>query len=425
MSIQKESSKNRGNSFIKNSFILTFGTVVAQIIPLVFYPILSRFFSPSDFGVFAAVNSITSIIVVIASGKYESVILITKTKRGASNLIWLILIISFLSLSLFEVLFYFTSVPISHFFEIPSLSSWIYICPPTAFLIIIYQSYNEWCVRNRYFGSLSVNKVINAGSATVLKTLFGWTNIFSGGLIAGDFLGRTISASACVVNALKRDKELFSSPSFRQMRWLGKRYIDCPRFILPAQLLNALGGELPVLLMAAYFNTTQIGYYAMAITILALPALVISQAVRDVFRKHADEIYRHTGNCFSIYKKTIFVMTLISLVGFSLFYLIAPTLFSFVLGKEWVTAGEYARIMCPIVAISFVSETVSSMFIVGEKMKRLLWWQSLYFLLTLISLLIGIFIFKDITITLYCFMIGRSIAHIGSLLMTSRIANGK
>jgi len=177
--------------------------------------------------------------------------------------------------------------------------------------------------------------------------------------------------------------------------------------------------------MATAFSTAQLGYFAMAISVLALPASLISLAIRGTFRKQAYDIYKRTGNCYKSYKKTLSVMAVISFFGFSLFYLIAPQLFSIVLGKEWITAGEYARILVPIVAISFVSETGSSMFIIAEKMKRLLLWQSVYFLLTLISVLIGIFLFKDIKITLFCFMVGRSISHIFSLLMTSRIANGK
>jgi len=260
---------------------------------------------------------------------------------------------------------------------------------------------------------------------TLAKALFGWTKIFNGGLIVGEFLGRIITAVSCIRLALKKDKEEFFSPSFRQMKWLSKRYIECPKLVLPAQLLNILGGELPVLLLLTAFSITQIGYYSMAISVLALPASIISLAVRDTFRKQANDIYKQTGSCFSIYLKTLSVMGVISIVGFSLFYLIAPQLFSFVLGKEWFSAGEYARILCPIVAISFVSETGSSMFIIAEKMKLLLWWQILYFLFTLISILIGIYFFKDIKSTLYCFMIGRSATHLLNLFMSSRFARGK
>ena len=398
---------------------------MAQIVPIAFYPLLTRLFSPADFGIYATVASITAILSVLASGKYDSVILITDTKRKAAVVIWLILIISFSILLLFELIFYFSSDLITKIFDVPSLKYWILIAPPTAFLIIIYACYNEWCVKNKYFINLSINKITNTSSMTISQSLFGWIKIFSGGLIVGNFLGRIITATVCVSYAIKKDKEAFAIPSFKQIKWSANRYISAPKFILPAQLLNVVGGELPVLLMVTAFSATQIGYFAMAISVLALPASLISLAVRDTFRKQANDIYKASGNCFSLYKKTLSVMAIISILGFSLFYFTAPQLFSIVLGEEWVTAGEYAQILVPIVAISFVSETASSMFIIAEKMKLLLWWQIIYFMTTLISLLIGVFVFKDIKITLLCFMLGRSITHVLSLIMTSKFAMGK
>jgi len=228
LSIQKNFAIFNKHSFVKDSLILTSGTVVAQIIPLIFYPLLTRLYLPSDFGIFATVASITSILSVVGSGQYESVILIADTKRIAANIIWLTMIISFLTLSLFEILFYFSSGLITQLFDIPSLKYWIYFSPPTAFLIIILASYNEWYVKNKYFVSLSINKVINTSSTTISKAVFGWTKIFSGGLIIGEFFGRLITAFVIVKYALKRDKESFSIPSLQQMKWLAKRYLNAP-----------------------------------------------------------------------------------------------------------------------------------------------------------------------------------------------------
>lgn len=414
----------KNSSYIKNTLILTAGTIIAQIIPLAFYPILTRLYTPSDFGVFATVSSITAILSVVATGKYESVVLIADTKRAAANVIWLTLIIAFFTLFLFELIF-LNSGHIAEIFNIPSLNYWILISPPTAFLIIIFYTNNEWYVKNKYFVNLSYIKITNSASNTALKTVIGWTKILNGGLIIGEFIGRLITAFVCVFYTLKNDSVDFYFPSLKQLKVLAKRYIQAPKFVLPAQTLNTLGGQLPVLLMATSFNTTELGYFAMAMSILALPASLVSIAVRDTFRKQALDIYKQKGNSYRVYKRTLTVMAFVSLLGFSLFYLIAPQLFSWVLGQDWIIAGEYSRILVPIVAISFIAEIGTPMFIIAEKMKRLLLWQIMYFLLSLVSVLVGIYFFEDFKNTLFCFMVGRSTAHIISLYMTNRIANGK
>ena len=280
-------------------------------------------------------------------------------------------------------------------------------------------------MKNKYFINLSINKITNTSSITFSKALFGFAKIFSGGLIFGEFLGRSITALVCLIFAFKKDKEFFFMPKFNELKTLAKKYIIAPKFLLPSQAINTIGGQLPVLLMAAFFSIQDIGYFSMALAILSLPASLVSLAVRDAFRKKAYDIFSETGNCFGLYRDTLFVMAILSFLGFSVFYFLAPQLFSIVLGKDWIIAGEYARILVPIVAVSFVSETGSAMFIIGDKMKELLFWQISYFLLTVVPLLIGIIIFNNFKDTLICFMIGRTISHILSFIITSRIANGK
>lgn len=115
-------------------------------------------------------------------------------------------------------------------------------------------------------------------------------------------------------------------------------------------------------------------------------------------------------------------MSLVSIVGFSILYIIAPQLFSCILGKEWITAGYYCQILCPMIAINFVSEVGSCMYIIAEKMNLLLIWQFSYFLLTLFAMLFGVFVFKSIASTLYCLMICRSMVYLFDIYLTSRLA---
>ena len=417
--------KRLKNDFIKDTAILTGGTIVAQIIPLIFYPILSRLFLPSEFGLLAIVTSVTTLIGVIATGKYEYVILITRSKKSAANLILLTLLLSFSILLICEIAFIFLGTLLSNILNEPSLKYWILVSPPIAFFIIIYQCYNEWCVRNHYFTNISINKITNTSVITLSKLLLGKGIIIPGGLIIGEILGRFISATACIYHSLKKDYLLFLSPSFRQIRFLIFRYAECPKYVMPAQLLNTVGGEIPVFVLGALFNATELGYYSMACMILSLPSSIISLAVRDAFRKKANDIYKTNGECHNIYTKTLSVLMFISFIGFSIFYLIAPDLFAFVLGKEWTKAGIYARILCPMVAISFVSEVGFSMFIIAEKMKAILWWQTDYLILTIISLSIGILFFNTMEAVLTCLVIGRCIIHLTSIFMSRKFSLGK
>ena len=62
MSLSEYIKRFKGSSFAKNSLTLSGGVAVAQVLPLLFYPVLGRIFTDEEFGLLAAVSSITTVL---------------------------------------------------------------------------------------------------------------------------------------------------------------------------------------------------------------------------------------------------------------------------------------------------------------------------------------------------------------------------
>ena len=75
------------SDFTKNVLILMTGTTMAQAIPIAVLPILSRLYSPDDFGVLAIFISLSFIFGSIANGRYELAIVLPKDDRSALNIV--------------------------------------------------------------------------------------------------------------------------------------------------------------------------------------------------------------------------------------------------------------------------------------------------------------------------------------------------
>ena len=103
---------------------------------------------------------------------------------------------------------------------------------------------------------------------------------------------------------------------------------------------------------------------------------------------------------------------MVSIIGVLLIIGFLPFLFSFILGNQWRIAGEYAQILSPMIALSFISNSLSGILIVKEKLKVIFSFHLYYFASTLAAFLIGGLYFKDIRITLVWFAILRSSAYI-------------
>ena len=79
--INKTGILNIKGDFLKNIFTLLSGATIAQIIILISIPILTRIYTPEDFGFIAIYLSIANIIAAISTGRYEQAIIFTKKKE--------------------------------------------------------------------------------------------------------------------------------------------------------------------------------------------------------------------------------------------------------------------------------------------------------------------------------------------------------
>jgi O-antigen/teichoic acid export membrane protein len=400
------------------------GTTLAQAFPMLFYPVLARIFSPAHFGLFATFTAITSILAVLGSAKYESSILVVPTKQDAANIIAFILLLSGIFVCLTSLLLFFFSGEFADIFNQPDLEKWLFICPISAFSIIIFNCYNEWCIRNKYFNTLSWNKISNAASTTLSKLFFGIIQLLNQGLVLGDLLGRFISAGSCIFRALKKDKKIFSEISYKQMLAVARQNIEFPKFTLPDQLLSTLGGFIPVFFIGAYFNNAEVGFYAMTMNIITVPITIISFALKDVFRQRAQEDFVKHGTCRYIFIKLLKFLTLwVTIASVVLFFLI-PTVFNLVLGETWQKAGIYAQILLPMISLSFISNSLSGVLIISRKLRISMYWQVYYMSITFISLALGFAFFGDIKSVFISFVIGRISAYLLYILLSYRYSIG-
>ena len=76
----------RTSQYLRNLFTLTSGIGVSQLIPLFLLPILTRFFSPEDFGFFAFVMAIIQIMAISSTLRLEMAVVLPKKHKDAALL---------------------------------------------------------------------------------------------------------------------------------------------------------------------------------------------------------------------------------------------------------------------------------------------------------------------------------------------------
>jgi O-antigen/teichoic acid export membrane protein len=344
------------------------GTTIAQAIPIAISPILTRIYTPEDFGVFALFIAIAAIFGTIASGRYELAIMLPKKDGDAINIFSLgFIIVSFISLILLVLVALFND----HFTKLlnnDEIGLWLYFIPLTVFFTGLYNILNYYNNRKKQYKDLAKATIIKSVVTAVVQLSVGFIKSGVAGLISGQIISQLFANTKLLSNIVK-DKVLLSKISKVKIIALAKRYKDFPKFSLWAGLANTLSGSLTSILISSFYSVATLGFYSLSQRILGMPSSLIGGAIGQVFFQQATKEKQDTGKVEISFNSTVKKLIIIGLPFFAILFFIVEDLFAFVFGEEWRIAGEYSKILIPLFLIQFIGATVSTINTIFEKQK--------------------------------------------------------
>ncbi|MFO7843100.1 MAG: oligosaccharide flippase family protein [Bacteroidales bacterium] len=151
--------KIRTSEFYKNVLTLVSGTAIAQAIPILISPILTRLYSPSDFGLIALYLAIVNIFVIVATGRYNLAIMLPEDEKEASDLKFLSIYINlFVSIILLFVVLILND-PVTRILDNEDISVWLYFIPLSVFIRALFKIYEYYENRRKNYKSISFANV--------------------------------------------------------------------------------------------------------------------------------------------------------------------------------------------------------------------------------------------------------------------------
>ena len=326
------------------------GTGLAQAIPIAITPILTRLYTPEDFGLVALFVSCASVLSILATGRYELAITLPKSDKEAANLL-------VLTLKLCAAISFFLIIPISLLNEWiavqlgnSEIAPWLYLLPISVIGLGTYNAMQMWLNRCGMYKQMSVNRMQNSGCNAAINLGLGIIKLPAGQIWAATF-GPVLAALTALWRAYKQDEQLFSQSDWETQKKVAGRYQHHPKHILPGQLIGAVAVQIPILIMSSVYSLATAGFFSLAYRLVVMPTSLIANAIGDVYRQRIAKEYQEKGEFRAVYLKTVKTTAVIALPVCILMYLFSPTVFSVVLGKEWHKAGEYAQIL--VVAVYF------------------------------------------------------------------------
>ncbi|NME67672.1 oligosaccharide flippase family protein [Flammeovirga aprica] len=403
------------SDFNQNVLKIFSGSTISSLIPLLFMPILSRMYLPSEFGKYAIYNAIIAIMINFLSGKYERAITV-EADLNKSRLLSVICFILSVCLSILLVPVYLL---ISHFLEINIL-----IIVLGCFFNSIYQTSNFIFIKEGLYSDLAKRDIYKSTFLILLQIVFFYTFKSINGLIIGQLLSTFLIILVSFFRMYQKDI-LIKNLNIKEIIELLVLYSNFPKFTIFSNALNSLTNQLPVFFLKKYFSDNSIiGNYSMSSKVVSIPNRLISNSISQVFRNEAAIEYNTIGNCRDIFVKTLIKLLLLSIFPSLALLFFGKDLFIFFFGDNWSLAGEYAQILSPFLFFRFISSPMTDVYhIVGKQSLDLLW-QMLLFTLIVLSAIISINLESSKSF-IVLFSLSYSLAYIINLILTFRLSKQK
>ncbi len=361
------------------------GTAVAQLIPIFGSLVLARQYAPAQFGLFSAWLGVVLLLAVSLTGRFETALAIEEDGEPRRLVVISTLLTAVLvACTSFVILAIFVAAKLDLLHNVSTLLMGSAI--PTAFSIATTQTWQSWAAAEGRYRVLSVMRVAQAATVTLLQIgagiFFASAEALAISYLAGVMIGIGISAFLMPLGAVPKGGLVGI------VRGVWARHCRFPLFSLPADAINTAAAQLPLLIIASRFGADIAGLLAMTMRTLGAPIGLLGKSVLDVFKRHAATSFRERGECRSDYIRTFRVLMMGSLLFCAVMLFFSEHLFAMAFGETWRRAGTIATWLLPMFALRFVASPLSYMVYIAEKQHVDLVWQIALLGITIASLYI-------------------------------------
>ena len=339
----------RRAGLVRATLTLLAGGVVAQALPLLLGPWLTRLYAPDEFGHYTLFVAITANLATVACARYEYALPLAHDDAEARDLMALCLRM-LLGVTAFSVVVAVTLGALD-VLDQWALLPWAVVAAGAA------QWLTLWATRSQRFSALSASRITQYGGAALVQVAGGIAKLGTTGLVLGPVVASAVALAWLRSPApLGGWRGLWRVPK-RAWRAAAVRHREFPLFNTPHAFLGALQDTLTVALLVAWTGDAAAGFWGLALRYLKAPATLIGGAVSQALYPrlaHATPLQARAA-----VRQVMGTLAALAVPLVLVLLLAGPDLFAFAFGERWRPAGELSRALAPYIGVHFVASPLA------------------------------------------------------------------
>jgi O-antigen/teichoic acid export membrane protein len=362
------------------------GAAIGQLIAFLAAPVLSRIYSPADFGVFSVISSAVLVLSTAFALRLELAIPLPRDDSEAYAIAILGILCSLIGLILGVCVIGWLGSRLAQLLNEQLLWPWLLMVPPMSALSSTYMVLTQLAIRNHKYRSIGRRNVLYS-LATISSQLALGARWFaaSGGLVIGLAIGQLTGVASMLVGSGLSSEPARSARSVK--RWLKslRRYKRFPLIAAPAGIINAAGLYAPAIVMVVAYGATFGGLFGLAQRLMLLPVGLLGTAIGQVYVAKLSNAARTGANkrislmFYGVSKRLLLLGGACALP----ILVLGPWLFAHLFGPEWRESGDCARALALVLVAQMTAGPVSQTLMIFERQGLQLAWDAARLLLVI------------------------------------------
>lgn len=333
------------------------GAVLGQLITVLLMPVVTRLYSPEAMGIQSVFISVGNILATSAALTYPLALILPKKESDAAYLIILSILFGFVtSLGVFIFILIadaYLAIVLSE------LGNWVYLLPPYVFFSVLGVVSAQYLIREKRFKAIARISWELSAVVNLSKVIGGMLFAVPLTLIVVNILGGLVRLLLSMRFIVDRLGAYFQNVSVRgckgRLIGVAKTHKDFPFYRAPQAIIAALSQSLPLIIISALFDASVVGQFALALTVLSLPANFLGAAVSQVVYPVINDAIRAGNEITSDIIRITVTMGLIGAPVFAVFAIAGDYVFNLVFGETWILAGKFSQWLALFMFIDFLS----------------------------------------------------------------------
>lgn len=357
----------------KGMATLALGNGMAKIVGLLSIQILTRIYSPEHFGALSVFTAILLILSPLMTLRYELAVPLPGKDGAAMTLMALSGTLLLLMTVVLGTLIWLAGPFLLSWTSMEAITRYRGLLVLALFLAGLYEVLQIWAVRRRAYPVIARTQLQQSLVGAVAKIGMGVAGWTSAGLLAGHVTGAAAGMMA-LGRAFHRDvRRFWRHVTPRRGLTMLRRYSAFPVYRLPAQLLQIVSSQSPLLLTAAIYDAGTTGQLGLALMTLALPMTLLGHTTSKAYYAEIASLGRKRPEQIRAVTHAVIKRLLVFSIAPALLLLaFGEGLFALAFGVQWVLAGELAAILAIYLLFQFIHAPASHLLSLFERQRLLL-----------------------------------------------------